>query len=152
MTDGIYHGHKTRADGTRSSLTSDEAEALFKAAEATRAERDAAMPTAKDALTTISSAQSRMNELGWRLGFGLRVSPGDECAVAQSGSTGMWRGRVDDDGEFVHFCDSVSRPRTCWLKPLADLNPEELAWMNECDRREAEAYSAMVDRMARLEE
>lgn len=146
-----FHGHKTMADGSRVPLTGEEAEAIWKAVETARARRDAAMPTAKDALEAISAAHSRMNDLGWWLGVGLRVRRGDECAVAQSGSTGMWRGRVDAEGKWVHFGDGVSDPRKCWLKPISDLTPEELAWMTECNQREAEAYSAMINRLAEVE-
>lgn len=146
-----YHGHKTLADGSHVLLTSEEAAEIWSAVETARATRETAMPTARDALTAINSAHSRMNDLGWRLGGGLRVRRGDECAVAQSGSTGMWRGRLDVEGRYVHFGDCVSDPGKCWLKPIAELTPEELEWMNECDRREAEAYSAMIDSLAAQE-
>lgn len=146
-----FHGHKTMADGSRVPLTSAEVEAIWKAVETARAKRDAAMPRAKDALAAISSAHSRMNDLGWWLGGGFGVRRGDECAVAQSGSTGIWRGRLDADGKYVHFADSVSDPCKCWLKPISDLTAEELAWMDECDQREAEAYSAMMGRLAQTE-
>lgn len=147
-----YHGHKTMADGSTIPLTEDEARNLWQAAAAAREKRAQNMPAARDALTAINRAQSRMNELGWWLGGGLRVRRGDECAVAQSGSTGIWRGRVDSEGKYVHFCDSVSDPRQCWLKPLSDLTDDEREWMQKCGRSEAEAYSAMLDRLASQED
>jgi len=147
---GNYHGHKTMADGTHVALSEEEAAAIWKAVEESTSRRAREMPTAQDALRVLIAAQTRLNDLGWWKGIGLRVKRGDECAVAETGSTGMWRGRLDVEGKYVHYGDCVSDPRKCWLKPLADLTDEERAWMDECDRREAEAYSAMLDRYASL--
>lgn len=146
-----YHGHKTMADGSTVPLSEDEAKAIWQSVEAAREKRAQDMPAARDALASISDAHSRMNELGWWRGGGLRIKRGDEYAVAQSGSTGIWRGRLDIEGKYVHFGDCVSEPRQCWFKPLAELTDDERAWMQECDRREAEAYSAMIDRLAKQE-
>lgn len=146
-----YHGHKTLADGSHVPLTKDEADAIRKAVEEAAARRAQEMPTAQDALRVMIAARQRLQELGWWEGGGLRIKPGDECAVAQTGSTGMWRGRIDAERKYVHYGDSVSYPRKCWLKPLADLTDDERAWMDECDRREAEAYTVMLDRYAALE-
>lgn len=110
------------------------------------------MPTAQDALRVMIAAEQRLQELGWWRGGGLRIKRGDECAVAETGSTGMWRGRLDAEGKYVHHGDCVSDPRKCWLKPLSDLTDGERAWMEECDRREAEAYEAMLGRYASLNE
>lgn len=141
-----YHGHKTFADGHHEPLTKEEAETLWLAVEAARTKRAEAMPTGQNALRAMIDAQERLHELGWWKGGGLRVRRGDECAVAETGSTGMWRGRVDAEGEYVHFGDCVRKPRDCWLKPLADLTDDERAWMEECDRNEAEASQAWLDR------
>lgn len=146
-----YHGHKTMADGSTVPLSEDETKAIWRSVEAARERLAQDMPTARDALTAINAAQSRMNALGWWLGGGLRIKRGDECAVAQSGSTGIWRGRIDAEGRWVYFGDSVSDPRKCWLKPIADLTDDERAWMEQCDRESAEAYSAMLDRLAEQE-
>lgn len=146
-----YTGHKTMADGTTVPLSGEEAKALWDAALDAREKRAQDMPHARDALSMINSAQSRMNDLGWWLGGGLRVGRGAECAVAQSGSTGMWRGRLDTEGKYVHFGDCVSEPRRCWLKPIDDLTDEEKSWMEECDRREAEAYSTTINTLAAIE-
>lgn len=143
-----YHGHKTLIDGTCVPLTKDEANAIFKAEEAAKEMRAGDMPTARDTLAAMIRAEARLRDLGWWQGGGLRVKRGDECAVAQTGSTGIWRGRIDSEGKYVLFGDSVALPRNCWLKPLADLTDDERAWMDQCDKREAEAYAAMLDRYA----
>lgn len=147
-----YQGHKTLIDGSHVPLTKDEAGAIMKAIKDADDKRARNMPTARDALTALVAAEQRMEDLGWWKGPGLRIKRGDECAVAETGSTGMWRGRLDIEGKYVHFGDSVSDPRKCWLKPLADLTDEERAWMDECDKREAEAYTAMLNRYAVLSE
>ena len=105
------------------------------------------MPTARDALKMMIEAKQRLQELGWWEGGGLRVKRGEDCAVAQVGSTGMWMGYVEDNGEYVHFCDSITAPRNAFLKPLADLTSDERQWMLGCDQREAEANSARFERM-----
>lgn len=145
---GKIHGHMTMADGSRVPLSEDQAASLWKMAEDAKARRAEDMPTAQDALRALIRAHERMRDLGWRLGGGLRVKRGEECAVAETGSTGIWRGRLDREGLYVQYGDSVSSPRKCWLKPLLDLTDDERVWMEECDRRGAEAYSAMIDRLA----
>lgn len=145
-----YYGHKTLIDGSHVPLSRDEADALWQRVEEAKAKRAEEMPTAQDALRVLIAAQERMKELGWWQGGGLRVKPGDDCAVAETGSTGMWRGHLDKDRQYVHYCDCVSDPRKCWLKPLDELTADERAHVETCDRNEAEAYEAMLDRYAAL--
>lgn len=144
-----YHGHKTLIDGSHVPLAEDEANSIWQHIEDAKAKRAQDMPTAQHALRAMIEAQQRMQELGWWKGGGLRVKRGDECAVAETGSSGMWRGRVDADGKYVQYCDCVSDPRKCWLKPLADLSDDERAHIDECDKQEAAAYTAILDRWAR---
>lgn len=141
-----YFGHRTLVDGTHVPLTENEAGAIMQYVEDARIKREDNMPTAQDALRAMIEAKQRLQELGWWQGGGLRVKRGDECAVAETGSTGMWRGRLASDGKYVHYGDCVSDPRKCWLKPLSDLTDDERAWMEECDKREAEAFKAWLDR------
>lgn len=138
-----YHGHKTLLDGTHVPLTEDEATALWNHVEAERERRAKEMPTAQDALRLLIRAEERLRELGWWKNS-FRVKPGDECAIAETGSTGMWRGFVDVERKYVHYGDCVSSPQKCWLKPLADLTDDERAHMDECDKREAEAHNTML--------
>lgn len=146
MTDENY-GHMTMIDGSHVPLTKEGAEAIWKSVEIARADRAAIMPTAEDALRALVTAETRLRELGWSRGGGLRVKRGDECAVAEQGSTGMWKGWYDDDGKYIHYGDCVSDPRKTFLKPLADLTDDERAHMAHCDQREAEAFTAMIGRM-----
>ena len=88
-----------------------------------------------------------MQELGWWKGGGT-VRKGDRCAVAESGSTGIWTGWLDDEGKYVTYCDCVSEPRKVWLKPLEALTEQERAHLEACDKREAEAYDAELARLA----
>lgn len=131
-----YHGHITLEDGSHVLLTAEMAKVLWEAAERSSADRAALMPTSRDAMRMISKAHQRMNDLGWWKGGDLRVKRGDECAVREDTSTGIWSGWIDADGEYVHYCDSVSAPRKVWLKPLADLTDDEREQMAECDASE----------------
>lgn len=135
-------GHKTMIDGSHEPLRRAEAEAIWKQVEERQAKRAADMPTVEVVLSIMLEAKQRMNELGWWQGLGLRLRPGDQCAVAEFGSTGIWSGWIDDDGKYVHYCDCVTDPRKAWLKPLAYLSEDERAHMQACDKREAEAYAA----------
>lgn len=153
MTDSPeYHGHKTMADGSRVPLTKGEAAEIMAHIKEREAKRSADMPTVRDALSALISAEERLRDLGWWRGGGLRVRRGDACAVIQQGSTGMWSGRYQEDGEYVLFGDSVCRPRDCWMKPLPDLTDEERAWMEKCDKAEGEAQNSLVLRIARMAE
>src|SRR5690606_10742710 len=122
--------------------------AIMQAVEEADAKRAQDMPTARDALSTLIRAEQRMKDLGWWKGGGLRVKPGDECAVAETGSTGMLSGRRGSGRSHVHCAGCASSPQTVGLKPNTALTDDERAWMQECNQREAEAYTAMMDRLA----
>jgi hypothetical protein len=145
------YGHMTLIDGSHVPLANEEAEALWKVAEQSKANRADAMPTAQDALRALIQAEERLRELGWWRGGGLRVRRGDKCAVAAQGSTGIWSGRLDADGTFVDYVDAVSKRDKVFLKPLDQLSDDERQHMEECDRQEAAAFTAMMGRMAEQE-
>lgn len=145
-----YHGHKTLIDGSHIPLTEDEAKSLWAAVEASKAKRAEDMPGVQDALGQFLAAKQRMQDLGWWQGGGLRIKRGDECAVAEFGSTGIWRGWIDKEGKYVHYCDCVTDPHKAWLKPLADLTDDERAHMEKCEEREREAHDAEMKRYATL--
>ena len=132
-----YGGHMITADGSHAALTSDQAEAFWMASEKSAADRAERMPTARDALSAVLDAQQRLNKLGWWRGV-FRLKPGDECAVVEFGSTGMWTGWLDDERKYVHYCGGCSSPDKVWLKPLADLTDDERSHMEYCDKDSAE--------------
>lgn len=128
-----YHGHLTHTDGSHTPLTKEGAQALIDLVRRGK-ERDAAlMPEPWDATRQIIRARSRLEKLGWREGGGLKVRPGDECAVMELTSTGIWSGYYCDDGKFVMYAGDMASPRKVWMKPLADLSDVERAKMSECD-------------------
>jgi hypothetical protein len=151
MADENY-GHMTMIDGSHVPLTKEGAEAIWKSVEAAREKRAETLPNAQDALRGMIQAETRMRELGWSIGYGFKVKRGENCAVAQQGSTGMWSGFVDAEGDYVHFGDCVVDPRKAWLKPLAELTDDERALIKECDQREAEAFTAMISHMREVDE
>jgi hypothetical protein len=140
-----YHGHMTMKDGSHRALSADEDEALWWAMERSAEDRARLMPTSDDAMRVIFDAQQRMKALGWRKGLGIiGVKRGDECAVREDGSTGIWSGWVDQDGKYVNYCDCVSDPRKVWLKPLADLTEDERTKMAECDKDNREFHGRII--------
>ncbi|MHA0335813.1 hypothetical protein [Sphingomonas aquatilis] len=58
-------GHTTWADGSRTPLRKDEADAIWASAEAEREKRAADMPTEQDAIRALWSAYQRLKELDW---------------------------------------------------------------------------------------
>ena len=133
-----YHGHMTHKDGSHTALSKEEDAALWASFEKRDAEMAALMPQAWDALGSIIRAEERLRNLGWRKGGGLAVKKGDECAVIEFGSTGMWSGWLDDERKFVHYSGCASSPQKVWLKPLSELTEEERAHMAYCDKDSAE--------------
>lgn len=132
MTD--YYGHKTMADGTRVPLTKDETADLWGMVKQDKAELAESMPTTQDALRMVNKAMQRLRDLGWLRGGGFAVKKGDECAVCEFGSTGIWRGWMDEDGKYFQYAGGVSSRQKVWAKPLSDLTDDERKHMEECDR------------------
>tara|TARA_R100001132_G_C3252327_1_gene79088 strand:- start:14 stop:478 length:465 start_codon:yes stop_codon:yes gene_type:complete len=148
-----YRESMTMNDGTRKDLTPDEAEAIWKDIERIEEDRKRRIPTSEDAMRVIMDANKRLNDLGWRKGLGIiGVKRGDKCAVREKGSTGIWSGRVDEDGKYVMYCDGVSEPRKVWLKPLDDLTDDERVQMAECDKNEREWHDRMIQSLIASEE
>jgi hypothetical protein len=140
-----YKGHVTMTDGSHMALSEEEAKALWEMSERSAEDRARLMPTSDDAMQAILDAHQRMKALGWRKGIGIiGVKRGDECAVREDGSTGIWSGWVDEDGKYAHYCDCVSRPSKVWLKPLAELTEDERTKMAECDKSDREFNDRMV--------
>lgn len=135
---GKYHGHLTNKDGSHTLLSEAQAQALWEASERARKEQARLMPTAEDALRVIISAEQRLRTLGWTKGQSLRVPRDSQCAVAETGSTGIWSGWVDAEGEYVHYAGGVSKPQKLWLKPLDDLSDDVRSQLERCDKDAAE--------------
>jgi hypothetical protein len=146
-----FHGHMTMIDGSHRHLSETEASDPWKAIQVVRSEREARLPGVEECLIAINDAQSRMNDLGWWRAGGFRVKAGDECAVAESGSTGIWSGFVDAERKYVHYAGSVSSPQKVWLKPIGDLTDDERALMEKCDQAEREHMEAELARYAAMD-
>ena len=148
-----YHGHVTHLDGSHTPLSKEQADALWQACERDAEERARLMPTSDDAMRVMLDAQQRMKALGWRKGLGIvGVKRGDECAIREDGSTGIWSGWIDQDGKYAHYCDCVSDPRKVWLKPLDELTDAERARMAECDKNDREFQESMIQSMIAADE
>jgi hypothetical protein len=143
-----YHGHMTMVDGTHVALTKDEAEALWRHFEEADAKDAADMPDAEAALAVICRARQRLRKLGWAEGI-YCPKDGTEFAVAQIGSTGMWRGWFDGDAfnwtdGWISLADFRSRPQEMFWKALDKLTPEERAHMAKCEEDERIATDRQI--------
>lgn len=147
-----YHGHMTHKDGSHTALSKEEADALWASFEAEDALRAKEMPQAWDATRLIIRAKERLRKLGWRQGGGFAVKKGDECAVMELGSTGMWSGWLDEKRQYVHYAGCCSSPDKVWLKPLADLTPDERAKMAEGDKDAADANEQEIKSLIAMDE
>lgn len=146
-----YHGHLTLKDGSHVPLTGQEAKALFEAAEEGDRKRAEMMPTSEDAMRLGLGVQQRMKALGWRKGMGLKMRAGDDVAVREDGSTGIWSGWIETDSLFVHYCDSVADPRRVWLKPVSELTEDEREQMAVCDKDAAEWIERQCEIFSQLD-
>lgn len=149
---GEYHGHLTHKDGSHTPLTKEDADALWRSFEEEDQKRAAEMPHAWDATRLIIRAKERLRKLGWHQGGGFSVKKGDECAVIELGSTGIWSGWLDEGRKFVHFAGGCSSPEKVWLKPLGDLTTDERARMVECDKDAADWNEQECKRFAAMAE
>lgn len=77
-------------------LTRAEADAMWQAAEAEKADRVARMPDEKDAIKTLFDAWLRLKEIGWN---DASYCPKDGSAfqVIEAGSTGIFRCRYEGE-------------------------------------------------------
>jgi len=141
-------GWKTLNDGSRVPVSESEAAEFWELAERIDADRAAAFPTTVDALRGVISAKERLKALGWKQTiFGLENDA--EVALAELGSTGIFRAVWQKP--YLHYCDCVAEMGRHYIKPIADLTPDELATMDRCSRDHDEwmqAQSAMYARLA----
>lgn len=143
MADNDYHGSMTMADGSRVALSADEAKSLWDSIEKATAERAVRLPDAHACLAAMSSASSRMKELGWREST-YCPRDGSLFAVCEIGSTGMWTANFS--GEYIIYADCVKKPgRHMFFKPLDMLDEGEKARVFNGDKEAA----AWVDRIGK---
>lgn len=125
---------------------------MWRAMEAAKEKQARDMPTTEDALRHAAYAHKRMRDLGWTKTLGFTVRPGDNCAMAEPGSTGIWSARVSKDGKYIHYGCCVSAPGKCWLKPISDLSDDEKALMEECDAEERRFYGGRIAILAAMDD
>ncbi|MEL8056265.1 MAG: hypothetical protein AAGK66_08930 [Pseudomonadota bacterium] len=147
-----YHGHLTHKDGSHAALTKDQAEVIWGVIEAKRAQQAQDMPQPWDATAQIISAKERLQALGWKRGGGLSIAKGQECAVVELSSTGMWSGWLDSEGVYVHYAGCVSARNKVWLKRLSELTEDERKRIAQGDKDAADWLEREIETFASMEE
>lgn len=122
MGETFKHGWRTMHDGRRIPLTEQEAKDLHLLIKERKASRAGKLPTAVAALEAISEATQRLRELGWNT---IGPREGEEKAMIQYNSTGMWH--ATRQGEYFHAEDCVYglRDKSLFFKPLDQLTDDE---------------------------
>lgn len=147
--DKFKHGWKTGIDGSRTPITEGECADLIAMVEESERKRAAAFPKTLDALRAFLDADQRMKDLGWRKSiFGLE--DGAELALAEIGSTGVFRAVWCKS--YLHYQGCVASMGKSFIKPIADLTPDERAKMEECEANHAEFMEHQTGRMQALSE
>lgn len=130
MSETFKHGWRTMHDGRRIPLTEQQAKDMHAGIVKMVAERAVKLPTAVDALQAVSEATERLRELGWST-----ISPrdGEEMAMIQFSSTGMWV--ATRQGDYVHSAGCVNKPgdRGLMFKPLDKLTDDERERIAHCE-------------------
>lgn len=141
-------GWKTMLDGSRIPMSEDEAANLWNIVEQKRAEQAAAYPTTHSALWAYIDADERMRALGWsRTIFDLE--DGDEVAVAERGSTGIFRAVWVKP--YLHYQDCVSNMGKHFVKRVDDLTEDEAETMARCEADHLEYMQAQTKTMQTLQ-
>jgi hypothetical protein len=138
-------GWKTLLDGTRIPITEDEGKQLWQMIQDQEARQAAAYPTTQSALRAYIDADSRMKALGWT-GTIFNLEDGAEVAIAERGSTGIFRGIWHKP--YLYYQDCVSHMGKNFIKRVEDLTPDEAAKMEEC---EADHRSFMANQTKSLQ-
>lgn len=143
------HGWVTNIDGSRTPLTSDDAEALMAGVRESERLRAEAYPATIDVLRAFLDADQRMRDLGWKKSvFGMEN--GDEFALCEQGSTGIFRAFWNKP--YLHYQDCVASMGKHYIKPIADLTPVERVKMDECESSYTEYMIHETKRMQALSE
>jgi hypothetical protein len=115
-------GHKTMADGSHLPLRRDEADTIFEAADAARAQRERDMPTEQSAIAAMQEAFTRLKELGWREAI-YCPKDGSQFFMIEPGSTGIHQGHYQGKWPNGYWTDGDYGMRPCLFK----LSPEDEA-------------------------
>ncbi len=141
-------GWKTMLDGSRIPMSEDEASNLWNIVEQKQAEQAAAYPTTHSALRAYIDADERMRDLGWRSTI-FDLEDGDEVAVAERGSTGIFRAVWVKP--YLHYHDCVSNMGKHFVKRVADLTEDEAETMARCEADHLEYMRAQTKTMQTLQ-
>lgn len=122
MSDTFKHGWRTMQDGQRIPLTEQEAKDIHVQIQKMKTARAEKLPTVVAALEAISEATGRLRELGWNT---IGPRDGEEKAMIQYNSTGMWR--AHRSGEYYHAEDCVYglRDKSLFFKSIDQLTDDE---------------------------
>ena len=90
MSEEVWRGHYTLADGTHLPMTAAEARSIHEEMERRRAERAARLPDERTAIEAMFDAFDRLRELGWRESM-YCPKDGSPFEVIEAGSTGIFR-------------------------------------------------------------
>lgn len=123
-----YVGWATMTDRTHRSITSAEAEELWKASEDRRAARALAMPGEQSAINAMFDAFDRLRELGWREGI-YAPKDGSKFQIIEGGSTGIFECHYSGtwpNGYWMTFDDRDCYPSSS-APLLYRLSPEDEA-------------------------
>ena len=141
-------GWKTMLDGSRIPMSEDEASNLWNIVEQKQAEQAAAYPTTHSALRAYIDADERMRDLGWRSTI-FDLEDGDEVAVAERGSTGIFRAVWVKP--YLHYQDCVSNMGKHFVKRVDDLTEDEAETMARCEADHLEYMQAQTKTMQTLQ-
>jgi len=141
-------GWKTMLDGSRVPLSETECSDLIRWVENKRAEQAAAYPTTHAALRAYIDADERMRDLGWRSTI-FDLEDGDEVAVAERGSTGIFRAVWVKP--YLHYQDCVSNMGKHFVKRVDDLTEDEAETMDRCEADHKEFMKAQTKTMQALQ-
>lgn len=146
------HGWKTMLDGTRVPLTEQEAGGLWRRIQDDDERRAAAYPTTHDALKAHLDADQRMRDLGWSKTI-IGLAEDEEIAVAEWGSTGIFRGFWRKP--YLYYADCVASSGKRFIKRIVDLSDDEREQMDRCTedtKRMIDAETKMFQRLQEYEE
>lgn len=121
-TEGQSRGWMTLADGRHVPITPAQADALLAAIKVEDAERQALMPTERDAIEAMFSGWLRLKELGWREAM-YCPKDGSLFEIIEAGSTGIHRchysGKWPDGHYLVHGQGDLWPSNPNLFRPLA---------------------------------